>query len=123
MLARLESGVMACRLLSQSLGLKISQFGIFINGTLPCRMVKSLHSHHYLIFRKLLTQARESTGMTQAHLANQLGKPQSYVSKYESGDRRLDFTEFVQIADVLSLDISLFVQDYRAKTAVFDSPL
>lgn len=86
-------------------------------------MVKSLHSRQYTIFRDLLTQAREDVGMTQVQVAAKLGKPQSYVSKYESGDRRLDVTEFVQIADLLSLDISGFLDQYRAKAGTFNSPI
>jgi len=86
-------------------------------------MVKSLHSRQYAIFRELLTHAREAVGMTQVQVATQLGKPQSYVSKYESGDRRLDVTEFVQIADLLSLDVSDFLDQYRAKVGTFNSPL
>lgn len=86
-------------------------------------MVKSLHSRQYTIFRELLTQAREDVGMTQVQVATKLGKPQSYVSKYESGDRRLDVTEFVQIADLLSLDISSFLDQYRAKAGTFNSPI
>lgn len=86
-------------------------------------MVKSLHSRQYTIFRELLTQAREDVGMTQVQVATKLGKPQSYVSKYESGDRRLDVPEFVQIADILSLDISGFLDQYRAKAGTFNSPI
>lgn len=86
-------------------------------------MVKSLHSRQYTIFRELLTQAREDAGMTQVQVATKLGKPQSYVSKYESGDRRLDVTEFVQIADLLSLDVGSFLDQYRAKAGTFNSPI
>jgi len=49
-------------------------------------------------------------------IADQLGKPQSFISKYERGERRLDFTEFVELADVLGVDISDFVNDYRSAT-------
>lgn len=50
-------------------------------------------------------------------IADQLGKPQSFISKYERGERRLDFTEFVELADVLGVDISDFVDSYRSATA------
>lgn len=53
--------------------------------------------------------------MTQVEVATRMAKPQSFISKYESGDRRLDFTEFVEIASVLSLDIKQFVDRYREK--------
>jgi transcriptional regulator with XRE-family HTH domain len=42
---------------------------------------------------------------TQKELANKLGQRQSYVSKYETGERRLDFIETVRIARVLDLDL------------------
>ena len=86
-------------------------------------MVKSLHSRQYAIFRELLARAREDAGMTQAQVATKLGKPQSYVSKYESGDRRLDVTEFIQIADLLSLDVGVFLDQYRAKAGTFNPPI
>jgi transcriptional regulator with XRE-family HTH domain len=40
--------------------------------------------------------------LTQAELSSHLGKPQSYVSKYESGERKLDLLELEQICDVLA---------------------
>lgn len=76
-------------------------------------MVKSLHSKRYTIFREMLATAREDCGMTQSELAIHLGKPQSFVSKYESGDRRLDFTEFAEIAAVLSVDLAQFIHRYQ----------
>ena len=80
-------------------------------------MPSSLHSHHYQIFRKLLVAARAHSGLTQVQIADQLGKPQSFISKYERGERRLDFTEFVELADVLRVDVSDFVDNYRSETA------
>jgi transcriptional regulator with XRE-family HTH domain len=76
-------------------------------------MPSSLHSHHYEIFRGLLVAAREEAGLTQVNVAEQLGKPQSFVSKYERGERRLDFTEFVELADVLGIDVGDFVSRYH----------
>ena len=51
--------------------------------------------------------------MTQVQIAEKMGRPQSFVSKYERGERRLDFSEFMELADVLSIDIIAFVDDYR----------
>jgi transcriptional regulator with XRE-family HTH domain len=42
--------------------------------------------------------------VTQAELAKLVGRPQSFVSKYESGERRLDVAEFVGVARVLGAD-------------------
>ena len=78
-------------------------------------MPSSLHSSRYYVFRALMVSAREATGLTQVEVAERLGKPQSFVSKYERGERRLDFTEFVELADLLGVDIGKFVETYRAK--------
>lgn len=61
----------------------------------------------------MLVKARLSSGLTQVQVAKKLGRPQSYVSKYERGERRLDFPEFVGLADVLGIDIPSFVEEYR----------
>ena len=50
-------------------------------------------------------------------MAEQLNKPQSYVSKYEGGERRLDFPEFVRIADALGIDVSAFIGEFRTRTS------
>ncbi len=52
----------------------------------------------------LLVDAREKKGLTQADVAAKLGKPQSYVSKYERGERRLDIVEFLEVMRVLDIE-------------------
>lgn len=80
-------------------------------------MPSSLHSSDYQVFRSLLVNARAAAGLTQVQVAERLKKPQSYVSKYERGERRLDFSEFVQLAEILKIDISDFVEGYRGALA------
>ena len=53
---------------------------------------------------KLLFKARTKRGLTQIQVAEKLGRPQSFVSKYETGERRLDVMEFLEVADALSVD-------------------
>ncbi|MDD2776704.1 MAG: helix-turn-helix transcriptional regulator [Gallionella sp.] len=77
-------------------------------------MLSSLHNPDYQIFRSLLIKERELSGLTQVQLAEKLGKPQSYVSKYERGERRVDFAEFVRLADAMRFDVCGFVEKYRA---------
>jgi ribosome-binding protein aMBF1 (putative translation factor) len=48
---------------------------------------------------ELLVQARSDAGLSQVDLAARLKRPQSYVSKYESGERRLDLIEFIEAAE------------------------
>ena len=52
--------------------------------------------------RKALAEARRSRGLTQSKVAELLGRPQSFVSKYESGERRLDVIDFLEVCDSLS---------------------
>lgn len=58
----------------------------------------------YERFRVLITEARKSAGMTQVELAARLKQHQSYVSKYESGVRRLDVVEYLQVAKAVGFD-------------------
>lgn len=67
-------------------------------------MAKSLHTPEYEYFRSLLVLAREKAGLTQAEVSSRLGRPQSFVSKYEVGERRLDIVEFAQLCRALGTD-------------------
>jgi transcriptional regulator with XRE-family HTH domain len=58
----------------------------------------------YKKFRELLVEVRRAAGLTQAELSRQLNRPQSFVSKYERGERRLDVIEFGEVARALSVD-------------------
>ena len=59
--------------------------------------------------------AREKSGLTQVQIAEKLEKPQSFISKYERGERRLDFSEFIELANVLEIDIAGFVSHYQSE--------
>jgi transcriptional regulator with XRE-family HTH domain len=65
------------------------------------RIRKSVHSPEQQFLRELLVDARDNAGLTQQKLARRLGKPQSFVAKYERGERRLDVVEFVVIAQAI----------------------
>ena len=73
-------------------------------------MTKSVFTDRYKLFLNLLVQERKDRGITQVLLAKRLNKPQSYVSKYENGERRLDVVEFLDIAACLELDAAAFIQ-------------
>jgi transcriptional regulator with XRE-family HTH domain len=55
-------------------------------------------------FQHLLLQARKDAGLTQAEISSRLKRPQSFVSKYERGERRLDVVEFGEVARALGVD-------------------
>jgi len=58
--------------------------------------------------RRLLRQLRRDAKVTQQALANQLGRPQSYVSKYEAGERRLDVLELREVCRNLGTSLEEF---------------
>ena len=76
-------------------------------------MAGSLHSPKHRIFINLLIEARKQAQLTQVQLASKLGVHQSFVSKYEVGERRLDVIEFIEIADALGIDIGGFIKNYE----------
>lgn len=67
-------------------------------------MGKSIHSPQHLRLREILIAARKKAGLTQQEVAEALDRPQSFVAKYEGGERRLDVVEFIQVARALSAD-------------------
>ena len=66
--------------------------------------MKSVFSPEYQIFRRCMITARKETQLTQESLAKSLKKPQSFVAKYEKGERRLDVIEFVLVARIIGVD-------------------
>jgi ribosome-binding protein aMBF1 (putative translation factor) len=71
---------------------------------------KSAFSAEYALLKELLVEARRKIGLTQAALASRLGRPQSFVSKYERGERRLDVIEFLDVAEALKIDPAAFLR-------------
>ena len=67
-------------------------------------MTKSVFSEQYERFKQLLIEARKKAGLTQVELAERLSRPQSYVSKYERGERRLDVIEFLNVAEEIGIE-------------------
>jgi transcriptional regulator with XRE-family HTH domain len=68
-------------------------------------MPKSIHTDKYSKFCEILIKYRNERGLTQIQLAEILGKPQSFVSKYETGERRLDFIEVLELAEILQFEV------------------
>ena len=66
--------------------------------------MSSIFGKEYKIFLKLLIAARQQAGLTQQNVANSLNRPQSFVSKYENGERRLDVVEYLYISKVIGFD-------------------
>lgn len=66
------------------------------------------YQERYRQFLTRLQEARRQTGLTQVEAARRLGKPQSFVSKCESGERRVDFVKLLAMAELYGVDISFF---------------
>lgn len=62
---------------------------------------------------RLLRQIRLDRSLTQSELAEKLKRPQSFVSKYESGERRLDLVELQEICHSVGVDLKRFVEMFE----------
>lgn len=67
-------------------------------------MPRSSRSPRQARLQELLIQKRVAAGLTQEEVARRLRRPQSFVSKYETGERRLDIVELMEVAEVLGAD-------------------
>ncbi len=73
-------------------------------------MSKSVHSEDYRQIIKHLKEARVEAGLSQQDVADKLGKPQSFISKIESGERRLDVAEIKKFANIYKKNVSFFIK-------------
>jgi DNA-binding transcriptional regulator YiaG len=97
----------------------ISYFGIFKLTALKeqgsdfsqlrgSALKSSQYLRHYRAFLRRLKQAREDAHLTQVEVARRLSKPQSFVSKFESGERRVDFVELQYLARIYKKPLAYF---------------
>ncbi|MCR5506860.1 MAG: helix-turn-helix domain-containing protein [bacterium] len=73
-------------------------------------MTRQLNDNNKL-FLKLIFNARKRMGLTQKKLADVLHKNQSYISKYENGDRRLDVIEFLDVAHAIGVSAKEIISE------------
>ncbi|OKJ97527.1 helix-turn-helix domain-containing protein [Amycolatopsis sp. CB00013] len=72
-------------------------------------MEKSIYSAEYQLLCTLLRELRLEAGLTQVQVAERLQVPQSFVSKYEAGERRLDLIELMHVTNALDADLRLLL--------------
>ncbi|MGO9603179.1 MAG: helix-turn-helix domain-containing protein [Candidatus Binataceae bacterium] len=72
--------------------------------------MRSLHSEGYARFLERLRRARREAKLTQVQVAKRLARPQSYVSKCESGERRVDVIELVEFARLYRRPLEFFIR-------------
>lgn len=73
----------------------------------------SLHEAPYKVLLECIRSARRTANVTQVELAQKLGTDQSYVSKYERGERRLDVVELRAVCIALEIDLADFLADFE----------
>jgi len=71
---------------------------------------KSIYSAEHLRLCAVLRELRHEADLTQVQVAAALGVPQSFVSKYESGDRRLDLIELHHVAKALGTTVQTILE-------------
>lgn len=76
---------------------------------MPALRVKTIHDEAYQVLVECLRAARQRANVTQTELAKRLGTDQSYVSKYERAERRLDVIEVRAVCRALGVDFCAFV--------------
>ncbi len=76
-------------------------------------MTKAGTTHERVRFAQLLRKLRTEKGLRQTDLAEKLGEPQSYVSKYESGEQRLDLLELKSLCEALGVTLIEFVKRFE----------
>jgi transcriptional regulator with XRE-family HTH domain len=79
---------------------------------------KSIYSAEYQRLCALLREMREEAGLTQVQVAERLDEPQSFVSKYESGERRLDVIELGQVAEALGSHMRVLLGRFEPRWIV-----
>ena len=77
-------------------------------------MQKTLKSAEFARLIDLLVAVRQKSGVRQHALAKKLGRPQSFIAKYEGGERRIDVIEFIAIVRALDADPVKLFRDFVA---------
>ena len=80
-------------------------------------MEKSVHSENQKKFQQLLRELREAKELRQEDVAEALEVPQSFVSKIESGERRLDILELREVCEVLGISLAKFCKQLEEAIA------
>lgn len=70
-----------------------------------------IYSDRYQLLLQRLGEARRKANLTQTEVAQKLNKPQSFISKIESGERKIDFTEIEDLSRIYKVPLNFFKTD------------
>ncbi|TIQ99472.1 MAG: helix-turn-helix transcriptional regulator [Mesorhizobium sp.] len=76
-------------------------------------MPKSVHSQRHMMIAAALAEARRAKGMTQVEVASALGRRQPFIANIESGERRVDLVELIDLAAIIDLDVLALLRRIR----------
>ena len=77
---------------------------------IKCAVKKNIRLNQQKKLVVLLRGVRVEAGLTQSELASRLGTDQTFISKYESGERRLDILELREVCQVIGIDFVAFIR-------------
>lgn len=75
---------------------------------------------HYQILQEMLIEARQARGMFQKDVAERIEKKQSHISKYEGGERKLDWIEVLQLIEIFELSEVDFLMEFQRRVFEFN---
>jgi len=78
-------------------------------------MRKSIYSSYHRELIAMLRDLRQTAGLTQSQLAKKLGRSQSFISKYETGELRLDLLEIRSVCESMGTSLSAFVTEFERR--------
>ncbi len=77
-------------------------------------MRKSIRSKRHALMAEAIGDQRRAAGLTQAEVAKRLDRHQPFMANIESGDRRVDVVELIDIGEIIGLDVSALVERLRS---------